>query len=438
MGVADSKQIVNQVGSEKLSRLIRLIGMLDWQGRVERIREALRLPPSEVIEEPSTLLPADSWPVSLGHKTIKDFITEPPESKFGLGLSWDSWVIEAKASRLKNTFSVQFSDPSVIISEYEGVESTLGRAPVSAGEFHSVRDALIRAQHSREIDNLKRQRHALKERIRKLNGELEQQSVKGSQAQERADNLLSQIEGLEEEFRNEFQKQAADFNKEIKGRLAEQSEREAEEYISQIKSLTNKINDLKNNYDDSKFVPRSTHDDLKEECLSLEQRVKDQAAVIDELNEKLSIAHSRIKKILSDSKSKSREIEGLTLTISDLRSKLSELKEIKRTVKKEDQPLRSEAIDRLIRRQTTEIEKKTQILIDLKEKYMDLFQKYKEVNGQVSEYRETISILKNQSSAVKKRYKKVSDANDANSLLVKILFVGFTGSIILLAYFFGF
>ncbi len=153
-----------------LQEAVRVLG---WEMRAQAIAKALELPLGEALAQRVTKIPKGTLAEALGHTSVESFISSDP-SDMGLGIEWAQWEQQVRAAYYKEKFNLYADDPVEIINQYRDIKELLGREPVSAAQFHRVKDQhLIRQRHDLRA-HFQGETEQLQGQIRAISGELDQ------------------------------------------------------------------------------------------------------------------------------------------------------------------------------------------------------------------------------------------------------------------------
>ena len=107
-----------------------------WRERVRYVSNASLLPvsPNFLLRETPTA--AMSQARRQGHATLEPLV------ETGLGLSWDAWQTEVRAYIRSEQYQIHGALATDVMAQYDDVEIHLGRAPITAAEYHEKRHTL--------------------------------------------------------------------------------------------------------------------------------------------------------------------------------------------------------------------------------------------------------------------------------------------------------
>jgi H2-forming N5,N10-methylenetetrahydromethanopterin dehydrogenase-like enzyme len=179
-------EAIQEINHAKLQKnilfhdLIGKVSATDWSDQVSVIASAMKLPITDRLLRKETAIPVHSDAGILGHKNVYGFITSS-SSEDGLGFKWEDWLQSNEALHLQNFYAVFGESPEDVISEVSDVSVLLGRQPVDAKEFHTIKTKHLIKQKSEmqkrfsvqkatmtlEIDSISRENKRLTSELRR-------------------------------------------------------------------------------------------------------------------------------------------------------------------------------------------------------------------------------------------------------------------------------
>lgn len=326
-----------------LQNLVSSMQFMPWNIRVASIADACGLTVSTLLASDDATPMIGSLASKMEHETIKSFVTAD-QQEYGLGLDWAEWQDDVLACNYKSSFGIYSDTPKDILSEYRDVTKVLGREPSNSSEYHKAKDAVLLQQkqemeeHSKQIIN---EMHARISSLiissdadkklyemelektsrleRELLNAMESTSAQVTSAiemarKERDEALLAQKQGLESQFNLQVVQ------------IQDEARRS-------IEAVNQKMNELRDIYNENNFVPRQEYAVLLEEAnrersLSrasqvkineLNEEVAKQKAIISEQNQLVDALNNQMEDIKNNSS------EGLPVVFQSLNNKISTL-----------------------------------------------------------------------------------------------------------------